>query len=141
MSLAARFWARVDRSVPGGCWMWTGGLNRGYGRLKVAGRLMYAHRLAWELERGPVPDGLTLDHLCRVLACVNPDHLEPVTVAENIRRKPRADFSEREQCRNGHPWTDVRLSSQGVLVCRACAREATRRHRLRRMARSTGVAS
>lgn len=74
-----------------GCWNWIGRVDRyGYGclRLQLTGRRrqLGAHRAAWIAFRGPVPDGLTIDHLCSNVLCVNPDHLEPVTNAENIRR-------------------------------------------------------
>src|SRR4051812_35687163 len=74
-----------------GCWLWTGALNyNGYGTYSWAeedGRHTYlAHRLVYIIERGPIPDGLQLDHLCRLRCCVNPDHLEPVTSGENARR-------------------------------------------------------
>lgn len=62
----------------------------GYSRFKVNGRSVYAHVLAWEEANGPVPNGLELDHLCRVHPCRNPDHLEPVTHAENMRRSANA---------------------------------------------------
>jgi hypothetical protein len=70
------------------CWLWTGTIaNNGYGHIyREGGPLMTAHRLSYEVHVGPIPDGLTIDHLCRVRHCVNPDHLEPVTVAENNRR-------------------------------------------------------
>jgi len=67
------------------CWLWTGPLNPGgYGT--NGGRL--AHRVVYERLIGQIPAGLTLDHLCRVRNCVNPQHLEPVTIAENLRRRP-----------------------------------------------------
>lgn len=70
-----------------GCWIWQRPPGRnGYGRLSIDNRPTYAHRVAWELHRGPIPEGLTIDHLCRVRLCVNPDHLEPVTLAENALR-------------------------------------------------------
>lgn len=68
-----------------GCWEWVGDrTDEGYGRCAGAP----AHRVAWLMFRGPIPDGLALDHLCRNVSCVNPDHLEPVTTAENNARKP-----------------------------------------------------
>jgi hypothetical protein len=71
----------------GECWVWLSRLNRnGYGRLKWEGRDLMAHRLSYEVHVGPIPDGLVLDHLCRVRCCVNPSHLEPVTVQVNTPR-------------------------------------------------------
>lgn len=89
-----RLMAKVQRSE-GGCWLWTGSITRaGYGRIRGAdahdGRTVLAHRLAYELLVGPIPQGLHLDHLCRVRRCVNPEHLEPVTLAENNRRAAAA---------------------------------------------------
>ena len=82
------------------CWMWTGSTDdEGYGLFRSGGSPL-AHRRCWELLVGPIPDGLVLDHLCRVRACVNPDHLEPVTQLENVRRganRPRLT------CPAGHP--------------------------------------
>ena len=69
------------------CWLWTGRQNRnGYGRLRLNGREPVAHRAAWECVIGPVPNGLLLDHLCRVRLCCRPDHLEPVTPLVNTMR-------------------------------------------------------
>lgn len=82
-----RFWSKVNKTET--CWLWTAALDRhGYGVFGVAkGRgSARAHRVAYELVNGPIPGSLPLDHLCRVRACVNPAHLEPVTVAENNRR-------------------------------------------------------
>lgn len=74
-----------------GCWVWTGRHERaGYGHIDYDGKAVYVHRLAYETWRGPVADGLELDHLCRNRACFNPDHLEPVTRQENIRRAVEA---------------------------------------------------
>lgn len=86
--------AIADRTVPvlvepelGECWVWCARLNRnGYGRLSVGGRELMAHRLSYEAHVGPIPDGLLLDHLCRVRQCVNPAHLEPVTHQVNTLR-------------------------------------------------------
>ena len=85
------FWDLVDKAGPGGCWLWLGLKNEsGYGRIEVGGRNLKAHRRAYELTVGPIPDGLTIDHLCRTKACVNPRHLEPVTLRENLARAHKA---------------------------------------------------
>jgi hypothetical protein len=71
-----------------GCWIWQGTpAKTGYGRMSVGDRLQYVHRLSYEQHVGPVPDGLTIDHLCRVRLCCNPEHLEPATREENTRRE------------------------------------------------------
>lgn len=81
-----RFWRFVDKSSPDGCWLWTGATTLGYGRFGLGGKSIRAHRVAWELTRGPIPAGMTLDHLCHTTTCVRPDHLEPVSQSENSRR-------------------------------------------------------
>lgn len=80
------FWRKVAIQ-PDGCWLWSGSTNgHGYGRLARSGKLHGAHRFAYEHFIGPIPNGLDLDHLCRVRLCVNPSHLEPVTRGENLLR-------------------------------------------------------
>ena len=83
--LADRFWAKVDKSET--CWLWTGAkVQSGYGTINLGGRELgnaYAHRLAYEMLVGPIPDGKFLDHKCRNRLCVNPDHLQPATVKAN----------------------------------------------------------
>src|SRR5688500_6772566 len=78
-----RFFDKVDG---GDCWLWTGALDRGYGKFFPAGKTVRAHRWLFEQLVGPVPDGMDLDHLCRVRACVNPDHLQPVSRRVNLNR-------------------------------------------------------
>lgn len=78
---------KIVRLVETGCWIWLGELNRnGYGRVCVKGKRPVAHRHVYETLVGPIPEGLLLDHLCRVRCCVNPSHLEPVTPKENTLR-------------------------------------------------------
>lgn len=86
-----RFWLKVDKNGPGGCWLWTSTLIKGgYGRFGLNGRHVLAHRYSYELNVGPIPEGMEIDHVydrgCRHRNCVNPAHLEPVTKDENIRR-------------------------------------------------------
>lgn len=98
----ARFWSKVNQDGPlptwaaflGPCWLWTGAPNTfGYGDLRLTTGLVRAHRFSYEMLVGPIPDGLHIDHLCRVRACVNPAHLEPVTQAENNERARLAGAS------------------------------------------------
>src|SRR3954463_6846856 len=94
---AERFWPKVTFSDT--CWLWTGAIDsNGYGNFGMSGgRTIKAHKWAWEDANGPVPDGLHLDHvkeLCGHRNCVNPGHLEPVTMIENLRR---GDNSHRGQ--------------------------------------------
>jgi len=87
----ARFWART-RLLPSGCLLWLGRRNQwGYGMVAYNHTRYVAHRMAYELHVGPVPDGLELDHLCRNPSCVNPLHLEPVTHSENMKRAKQAE--------------------------------------------------
>ncbi len=90
---AARFWDKVAFEPNTGCWLWAAYADRkGYGQFSAGSRAdgtyrkVFAHRWAYEHEVGPIPEGLTIDHLCRVPLCVNPGHLEPVTNRENTRR-------------------------------------------------------
>jgi hypothetical protein len=84
---AARLWAGVDKLAPDDCWPWKGARNSaGYGLLHFQGKSQGAHRVAYELTRGKIPDGIELDHLCRNRVCCNPSHLEEVSHDENMRR-------------------------------------------------------
>lgn len=83
-SLSERIEARTHRTESG-CWDWTGATNdRGYGQLRVAGKHLYAHRAAFEIRNGPIADGLVIDHICHNASCVNPDHLQAVSVQQNV---------------------------------------------------------
>lgn len=127
-----RFWSKVERS--GDHWLWMAGkTSKGYGFLRRHGRPWLAHRYAWTLLRGPIPEGLDLDHVCRVHACVRPreDHLEPVTRLENIRRgltgKVNNHQTRKTSCPLGHAYSGTNLIiRRGRRECRTCRRE--RRH-------------
>lgn len=106
-----------------GCWLWQGTMNHytGYGR---AGR-EYAHRFFYEKHVGAIPAGLTIDHLCRVKQCVNPAHLEAVTLRENLLRSenPPAIYARRSTCDEGHEFT---LSKTGIRECLPCRNRRSR---------------
>jgi len=124
-----RFHALCTPDPNSGCWLWIGHIQKaGYGTFAPAGRTILAHRYAYEILVGPVPLGLDLDHLCRVRRCVNPKHLEPVTRLVNVQR---GLIGTATCCRNGHPYTDVYVTSQGTRICRICRRktDAARRRR------------
>lgn len=88
MAVLDRLLARISPEPMSGCWLWIGCTNpQGYGQIRIAKRVLrLAHCVSYELHIGPIGDGLELDHLCRVRCCVNPQHLEPVTHLENVRR-------------------------------------------------------
>lgn len=129
--------ARVDprerlmkrvKVAPSGCWEWQGFLTfGGYGQMVLDGVRMNAHRAAWIILRGPVAPGLDVDHLCRNRRCVNPDHLEPVTRSENLRRGDVGGWQSRiTHCPAGHPYDAANTYHRpdGGRECRACRRTA-----------------
>lgn len=101
-----RFWAKVDRT--GECWLWMATNNpKGYGQVRVDGRLHLAHRFAYEMEFGPIPGGNHIDHMCHIPACVNPAHLRPVTNAENHQNMQGANSNSASGVR-GVTWREDR---------------------------------
>ena len=129
-----RFWERVRKTE--GCWEWLGVRREGYGisKIQIRGRQIpfFAHRVAYELTKGPIPEGMTLDHLCRNRGCVNPAHLEPVTAVENTMRGygVGAVNSRKQFCPRGHPLTEGNLVGgdlrDGHRKCLICKRERDR---------------
>ena len=143
--LAERVWAKVRQE--GGCWVWGGRVNwRGYGYMSFRDQDRPVHRLMYEACRQPVPENLTLDHLCRNLRCVNPDHLEPVTNRENILRGdgPAAICARKTHCKRGHALTPDNLYSspsvEGQRVCKTCTRAKLRARRLGKRLASNSMA-
>jgi hypothetical protein len=129
-STLERFMAKVE--VTGGCWLWTAGQTgrdakrgRGYGMFYFGNQRMLAHRWAWAHWRGEIPEGMQIDHLCKVKRCVNPDHLEVVTPAENMARQAATvPFQLRAtHCPNGHAYEPDNAYVWGHTVrCRECRR-------------------
>lgn len=104
-----------------GCWSWPGRESFGYGRVEMDGRVLMVHRVVYERLRGPIPDGLCLDHLCRNRYCANPDHLEPVTQRENTLRGVgvTARNARKTHCLNGHEF-DYISPKRGGRRCLTC---------------------
>ena len=134
-----------------GCWIWLGATTpnsggRLYGTFYLAGKTLYAHRYSYEQQYGSIPDGLEIDHLCRVPLCVNPDHLEAVTHAVNMRRGIQVSAL---RCRRGHVYNELNTKVRdGARVCIACtklhhreraARRKVERHARRAAAQITGA--
>ena len=115
--------SKIGSEDADGCWPWIGALTSGgYGSVGLGGSVVQAHRVVYRLLVGPIPDGLQLDHLCRVRNCVNPDHLEPVTPQENMLRAKAA--TRRTHCKRGHEYTpeNTYRADDGWRACRACYR-------------------
>lgn len=117
-----------------GCWRWLGHLtSSGYGSIWRGGQHYRAHRVAYEIFVGPIPEGLVIDHLCRNRGCVNPAHMEPVTPHENWRRgeSVTVKHARKTHCKWGHPFDDAntRYRPSGARRCRICHGNEKRRYR------------
>jgi hypothetical protein len=160
-----KFWSKVNKNGPipshapqlGQCWVWLGYTRKGYGITRLShNKNSTVHRIVYELLRSAIPAGLVIDHLCRNRACVNPDHLEPVTRRENTMRGVglTAVGAQKTHCLRGHE-----LVGRNVLLrpswgsderwgrtCRVCQRLRNRRRRaeatrIRRLKRAAAIRS
>ena len=127
-----RFWSKVVMGSRDECWAWLGQITeKGYASFSVERKPYPAHRYAFEVMIGPIPDGLTLDHLCRNRGCVNPFHVEPVTNRVNVLRGigPSAVNAIKETCARGHDnWrTSRRADGRTYRFCRTCKSNDTLR--------------
>lgn len=125
-----RFWEKVERPADPSdtCLLWTACCSKyGYGSFKAGGKMVSAHRWSYEYHVGKIPDGLVIDHLCRVRNCVNPDHLEVVTNRENVLRGlgVSAVNARKVKCNQGHSFNDKNTyvnPNTGERKCRTCER-------------------
>lgn len=154
-----RFWERVDKDGPipeycpslGPCWVWRLDTNQaGYAMFQFDHRQMRAHRWSYQHVVGPIPDGLVLDHLCRVRHCVRPSHLEAVTGAVNNSRSligNRNWSQQRTECDRGHPFTPENSYwffnakiGRATRVCRQCRYVSNKRYQKSAKGRATAKA-
>jgi hypothetical protein len=129
-----RFWTHVDRRGPDECWEWTSKKWRGYGYWTLRGKNWRVHRYSYTIMVGPIPEGMTIDHLCRNRGCVNPAHLEVVTHRENTLRGtgPSAQNARKTHCKRGHEFTpENTLLKGGGRKCAVCIRAGERARRAR----------
>lgn len=137
LSAAERIERWVEKIPIAGCWLYMGGLNKdGYGLMynsteKKNRRMMMAHRFIFEHYKRKIPDGMQIDHLCRIPSCCNPEHLDIVTPKENIARSPRVlEWKQKTHCGNGHELSGTNAyfhSRQRDPQCRICRADANRR--------------
>jgi hypothetical protein len=145
-TLKERFKSKWVLDIETGCWLWIASKdNKGYGRINSGGSegtMLLAHRVAYELYKGPIPNELELDHLCRHRECVNPEHLEAVTRSINIQRGLTPIlFAKIKSCPYGHEYTDentyihMRKSSSGRMrhhrTCKECHRRSSKLYYLK----------
>lgn len=124
---AVRFFSKVQKTET--CWIWTRCKREGYGTIQIDKKPVYAHRFSYELHKGPIPEGLELDHICRNPSCVNPDHLEPVTHKTNMHRGNTGKFNKKKtHCPRGHEYSEINTYfHKGSRFCRKCNRERNKK--------------
>ena len=135
-TIIERFDAKIEKpDGDDGCWLWTASTGpNGYGRFWDGIRQVLAHRWSYEHCIAPIPDGLQIDHLCRVRNCANPRHLEPVTAGENVRRGDVFGQRPKTRCKYGHPLKGDNLktkdhpSGRTIFMCITCNRNHQRKY-------------
>lgn len=132
--LKERFISKVDKNGPihpelkSPCWFWTAHIHNGYGRFHFRHKNASAHRVSYLLFKSEIPRHLTVDHICNVTKCVNPDHLQLLTRVENIKRVIHYN-SLKTHCQKGHPYD--RSYKDGRRYCLRCHNEYTRTYKAR----------
>ena len=132
-----RFRQKVKKTK--GCWNWLAASdNHGYGRFDFLGKYAMAHRASYVLFVGDIPEGLTIDHICRHRGCVNPNHLRPMTLRDNILcgENIAAINARKTHCKHGHPFSgeNLLIRKNRTRVCRIChKRNNDSRPRIRKM--------
>ena len=129
------FWKNVAVGGMDACWPWLRAVtSAGYGSVFIDGRRQSAHRVAYALVHGPIPDSLVIDHKCRNKVCVNPRHLDLVTTRVNVidrSQSPVAQNARKTHCRLGHPFNteNTYVDSTGRRHCRTCMKANDHKHR------------
>jgi hypothetical protein len=140
--LPESFWSKVSLESNTGCWVWNASTTvTGYGNYwdRKLKKLQLAHRYAYRVLVGTIPEGMTVDHLCKTRRCVNPEHFEIVSRGENTIRgggthKAAKLRSQKQRCKHGHPFDEdnTYVNPQGKRECRTCNRHRNKKSRLRR---------
>lgn len=132
-TVTLRFMEKIAPEPNTGCWLWLNCVDRkGYGKFGIDRKAQLAHRVSYVLFRGPIPEGLVIDHLCNTPTCVNPSHLRATTAKENTMRGNSfsAQEARRTHCPHGHPYSGENLRyrpNRSGRVCRECERRKPRR--------------
>jgi hypothetical protein len=123
ITVLERFHKFIDKTES--CWFWKGcKVTGGYGEFWNGKKYVLAHRFSYEIHKGKIPDGLHIDHLCRIRNCMNPDHMEPVTKGTNTLRgfSPSAINARKTSCKNGHELSgeNLGINSNKDRFCKIC---------------------
>lgn len=139
MTREQRFMDKISPEPNSGCWLWIAGVTtrEGYGQFWDGNKIIYAHRFSYERVNGNIPEGLHIDHLCNVRCCVNPDHLEAVTLQENIKRRDDrgrqvSHNKHKTHCIRGHLFDEKNTyvrNDTGARMCRKCGKIRQRRYK------------